>query len=166
MRLTPLLLLLAVPALSQIRSAPQYDGTAPGHPADEPGPDLGSNAEDAFALLARGDRDAARVSASRCVRSESRDHACRLLVEAVEAGLEAPKLPPSGVGRARADLHFMAGADYYYNGEPADARREWETCRRLDAGHGFCALGLKLLPRPADEPAPERRAPLKRRTRR
>lgn len=144
MKLAPLFLLLALPALSQVRSAPPYEGTAPGHPADEPGPELGSSAEDAFTLLSRGDRDAARLSAARCLRSDDEDHGCRLVAAAVEADIDVPRLPASGLGRARADVHFRAGADYYLHDELASARREWEVCRRLDPGYGFCALGLKL----------------------
>ncbi|MDX6771011.1 MAG: hypothetical protein SF051_15885 [Elusimicrobiota bacterium] len=145
MRTALLLLLLAVPASSQLRSAPPYDGTAPGHPADEPGPELGSSAEDAFALLSRGDRDAARLSAARCVRADDADEACWLVFEAVEAGLEAPRVPVSGPHRRRADLHFRAGADYYFNDDPQGARREWEACALLDEGHPFCALGRRLV---------------------
>lgn len=146
MRPLPLLLLLvAAPAGAQIRSAPAYEGTAPGHPADEPGPSLGTSAEDALALLARGDRDAARLTASRCLRSFGRDDGCRLVLEAVAADVEAPKVPPSGEGRERAEVHFAAGADYHFHGETEEARREWDVCRRLDPGHGFCALGLKVL---------------------
>jgi hypothetical protein len=139
------LLLLAPLASAQIRSAPAYDGSAPGHPADEPGPELGANADDAFALLSRGDRDAARLSAARCLRGDSGDERCRIVVEAVEAGIDAPKLPARRADLYRADVHFRAGADWYFHDESADARREWEACRRLDPGNPFCALGLKLL---------------------
>lgn len=159
MRLAPLLLLLALPASAQIRSAPPYDGTSPGHPADEPGPELGANADDAFALLRRGDRDAARLSAARCLRSYRDDEACRLVIEAVEAGVEAPAVPPTGTGWPRAERHFRAGADYYFHNELAEARREWAACRRLDPGHAFCALGLRLAPRSEDGASPAPRRP-------
>jgi hypothetical protein len=158
------LLLLAPLASAQIRSAPAYDGSAPGHPADEPGPELGSNADDAFELLSRGDRDAARLSAARCLRGDSGDERCRIVVEAVEAGVDAPKLPAKRADLYRADVHFRAGADWYFHNESADARREWDACKRLDPGNPFCALGLKLLgvdraERPARRPAPKDREP-------
>lgn len=159
MRLALLLLALAASASAQIRSAPPYDGTAPGHPADEPGPELGANSEDAFALLARGDRDAARLAAARCLRGDVMDDACRLVVEAVEAGVDAPRVPPSGMGRLRADVHFRAGADYYFHDELEEAKREWDACRRLDGGHPFCALGQRLAAlAPPARPAPQRSA--------
>lgn len=144
MRLLLPLLLLALPASAQFRSPPAYDGSAPGHPADEPGPELGATAEDAFALLKRGDRDAARLSAARCLRGDAADERCRLVVEAVEAGIEAPKLSPVRADLYRADLHLRAGADWYFHGHYDDARREWDACRRLDPGNPFCALGQAL----------------------
>lgn len=148
MRLGPLLLLaVALPARSQVRAAPAYDGTSPGHPADEPGPELGATPEDAFALLSRGDRDAARLSAARCLRGDAAEDRCRLVVEAVEEGVEAPKLGGVRADLDRAEVHFRAGADWYFHGERAEARREWDACRRLDPGNPFCALGLKLLRR-------------------
>lgn len=149
MKLLLPLLLLALPAPAQLRSAPAYDGSSPGHPADEPGPELGATAEDAFALLKRGDRDAARLSAARCLRGDAGDERCRLVVEAVEEGIEAPKLPAKRADLYRADVHFRAGADWYFHGQPAEARREWDACRRLDPGNPFCALGLGLLRRGA-----------------
>ncbi len=158
MRLALLLLALASAASAQVRSAPPYDGTAPGHPADEPGPELGSSSEDAFTLLARGDRDAARLSAARCLRSDVMDDACRLVVEAVEAGVDAPRLMPSGAGRQRADIHFRAGADYYFHDELEAAKREWDACRRIDGGHPFCALGQRLAVVAPARPAPPRSA--------
>lgn len=144
MRLLLPLLLLALPAAAQLRSAPTYDGSAPGHPADEPGPELGASAEDAYALLKRGDRDAARLSAARCLRGDAGDERCRIVVEAVEAGIEAPKLPSARADLYRADVHFRAGADWYFHGQNAEARREFDACRRLDPGNPFCALGLRL----------------------
>lgn len=156
MRLLLPLLLLALPASAQLRSAPAYDGSAPGHPADEPGPELGATAEDAYALLERGDRDAARLSAARCLRGDSGDERCRIVVEAVEAGIEAPKLPSKRADLYRADVHLRAGADWYFHGRNSEARREFDACRRLDPGNPFCALGLKLaaMPREAGSPVP------------
>lgn len=145
MRLILPLLLLALPASAQLRSAPAYDGSAPGHPADEPGPELGATAEDAYALLKRGDRDAARLSAARCLRGDAGDERCRIVVEAVEAGIEAPKLSSARADLYRADVHFRAGADWYFHGQNVEARREFDACRRLDPGNPFCALGLRLI---------------------
>lgn len=145
MRLLLPLLLLALPASAQLRSAPAYDGSAPGHPADEPGPELGASAEDAYALLKRGDRDAARLSAARCLRGDAGDERCRIVVEAVEEGIEAPKLPAKRADLYRADVHFRAGADWYFHGQAGEARREFDACSRLDPGNPFCALGLRLL---------------------
>lgn len=163
MRLTPILVvLLAVPAAAQLRQAPTYDGTSPGHPKDEPGPELGATADDAFALLARGDRDAARLSAARCLRGDAGDDRCRLVVEAVEAGVGAPKVAAERSDLLRAHVHFRAGADWYFHDRLADAQREWDACRRLDPGHPFCALGLKLVPvasRRGVLPAPRPGAP-------
>lgn len=159
MRLALVLLLSAPLASAQIRSAPAYDGSAPGHPADEPGPELGANADDAFVLLSRGDRDAARLSAARCLRGDAGDERCRIVVEAVEAGVDAPKLPAKRADLYRADVHFRAGADWYFHGEAPDARREWEACRRLDPGNPFCGLGLKLLGAERSSRRPAPRAP-------
>jgi hypothetical protein len=154
-----LLLALVLPAAAQIRTAPSYDGTSPGHPADEPGPELGATAEDAFILLSRGDRDAARLSAARCLRGNAADPRCRLVVEAVEAGVEAPKIPAMRADAIRAEVHFRAGADWYFHDELGDARREWDACRRLDPGHPFCALGLRLAPASGRRLADRQRPP-------
>lgn len=57
--------------------------------------------------------------------------------------------------RSRADLHFLAGFDYFRAGKAEDARREWKACRELDETHDFCEFGLSVLdagaPRAADE---------------
>lgn len=75
----------------------------------------------------------------------------------------AAELPP----RARADVHFLSGFDYFRAGRVEDARREWKACRELDEAHEFCEFGLSVLDAgalkaaeaaPVTEAMPEREA--------
>ena len=57
----------------------------------------------------------------------------------------ASDAPASAAARSRADVHFLAGYDHFRAARAADARREWNACRELDAAHDFCEFGLSAL---------------------
>lgn len=57
----------------------------------------------------------------------------------------ADDAPPAVPIRTLADAHFLAGFEHFRAGRPADARREWSSCRELDAAHDFCEFGLSVL---------------------
>ncbi len=57
----------------------------------------------------------------------------------------ASDAPVSAAARSRADVHFLSGYDHFRAGRAADARREWNACRELDAANDFCEFGLSAL---------------------
>jgi len=72
----------------------------------------------------------------------------------------ASDAPVSAAARSRADAHFLAGYDHFRAGRAADARREWNACRELDAAHDFCEFGLSALDAGAPKGAEAPEAPV------